>query len=231
MKKNYWKSLLGIIFIFFTICIIACSKNIPIENHPSTVVEYQKIADSIIKDSSFKILIADFIIESDKLSSTVATNNTVVSSNELLFKSIALFIIQNKQLHQLNKSTLKNIYKYIIDSSCSQSYLLNHKLAQENILSIKSVIHQENRSTFNVNSDQNSAQRINQDDLLNCAITAAIGALSSYGEAINDIGILIRGGSPIGLLLDMSIDILKNASPWWKVSSVVLTFSACLYFR
>jgi hypothetical protein len=71
--------------------------------------------------------------------------------------------------------------------------------------------------------------RISDDEIIDCAIQTALAALGGYGEALNDIGILLRGGISTKLLINMGIDILKKASPWWKVATIVLTFTVCIY--
>jgi hypothetical protein len=64
--------------------------------------------------------------------------------------------------------------------------------------------------------------------VIGCALAAIGGALLSYGDAINDIQYIITQGFTGVALLNAALDILKNASPWWKVAGIALGFGGCL---
>ena len=75
------------------------------------------------------------------------------------------------------------------------------------------------------------AQKLNKEDILECAVAALAGVIGSYGDTINDVRKILRSGISMSLAIDLSLNLIQNASPWWKVGSIALSFAACLYFN
>ena len=45
---------------------------------------------------------------------------------------------------------------------------------------------------------------------------------------IEDVAYLITQGFSGTALINSAIDLIKNASPWWKVASIIIGFGGCL---
>lgn len=144
-------------------------------------------------------------------------------------KSLVTFFINQRDYKNLNSVDKLKALNYISESVKSKTYLEQHPT----IISLyKKDLNSsiENRIFSNSIMDENKkTMRISDEEIIDCAIQTALAALSGYGEALDDIGILLRGGLSGKLLINMGMDILKKASPWWKVATIVLTFTVCIY--
>jgi hypothetical protein len=211
----------------------ACSKEStlvePNMANGNTAVTIESIADNILTDSLFVNLVRDFDNEAKKIQLLNSDSQLVISSNELLMNSIVTFFINQRDYKNLNSVDKLKALNYISESVQSKTYLAAHP----NIISLYK---KDNSATIgdrifsNANMDENKkVLRISDEEIIDCAIQTALAALGGYGEALNDIGILLRGGISTKLLINMGIDILKKASPWWKVATIVLTFTVCIY--
>jgi len=232
--KNKSKILHYVYLLMLTGTLLAaCSKesttaepNLALNNK---VVNIESIADNILTDSLFVNLVRDFDNEAKKIQLLSSDSQLVISSNEVLMKSIITFFINQRDYKNLNSVDKLKALNYISESVKSKTYLEQHPT----IISLyKKDLNSsiENRIFSNSNIDENKkVLRISDDEIIDCAIQTALAALSGYGEALDDIGILLRGGLSGKLLINMGMDILKKASPWWKVATIVLTFTVCIY--
>lgn len=195
----------------------------------NTIVNIESIADNILTDSLFVNLVRDFDSEGKKLQSLKLDSQLVIHSNTLLMKSILTFFTNQKNYKNLNSVDKLKALNYIAASVKSKNYLAQHP----NIINLykkELSANIDNRIFSNSNTSVNKkVLRISDEDIIDCAIQTALAALSGYGEALDDIGILMRGGLSGSLLIDMGMDIFKKASPWWKVATIVLTFTLCVY--
>jgi MFS-type transporter involved in bile tolerance (Atg22 family) len=85
--------------------------------------------------------------------------------------------------------------------------------------------------TYSNSTSAIKSQKLNRDDVIGCAIAALAGVIGSYGDTINDVRKILTSGISIRLAIDLSLDLIQNASPWWKVGSIALSFIGCLYFN
>jgi hypothetical protein len=193
------------------------------------VVNIESIADNILTDSLFVNLVRDFDSEAKKVQSLKLDSQLVINSNELLMKSMLTFFTNQRDYKNLNSVNKLKVLNYISESVKSKTYLEQHpdiiSLYKKNLSA-----NLENRIFSNsMISENKKTMRISDEEIIDCAIQTALAALSGYGEALDDIGILLRGGLNGTLLINMGMDILKKASPWWKVATIVLTFTLCIY--
>lgn len=231
MKKNFLSVLLAFgILVCLSIVFDACSKSGIYESHVESENNIQHVSESILKDSSFTNLVNDFISEYSKISSINIDSNLIRQSNERLAKSLIQFIIIQKEYNNLNAIEKKKVLQFMSDSLKSNTYLVSNPGIQSNMSNLKTI---SITNEFGVNSTYGKIKsfKINEDDIINCCINTAINALSFYGDELSDVYTLMRGGTPLNLLIDMGIDILKNASPWWKVGLITIEFSRCLYLK
>lgn len=70
--------------------------------------------------------------------------------------------------------------------------------------------------------------RITTAGVVGCAIGVLSSALSSYGDAIDDIRYLVTQGFSGGALISAATSIIRHASPWWKVFSIAIGFVGCI---
>ena len=232
--KNKSKVLHYVYLLMLTGTLLAaCSKestnaetNLAVNNK---VVNIESIADNILTDSLFVNLVRDFDSEAKKVQSLKLDSQLVINSNELLMKSIVTFFINQRDYKNLNSVDKLKALNYMSESVKSKTYLAAHP----NIISLYKKdlsSNLENRIFSNsMISENKKTMRISDEEIIDCAIQTALAALSGYGEALDDIGILLRGGLSGTLLINMGMDILKKASPWWKVATIVLTFTVCIY--
>ena len=232
--KNKSKVLHYVYLLMLTGTLLAaCSKesttaetNLAVNNK---VVNIESIADNILTDSLFVNLVRDFDNEAKKVQSLKLDSQLVINSNELLMKSIVTFFINQRDYKNLNSVDKLKALNYMSESVKSKTYLAAHP----NIISLYKKdlsSNLENRIFSNsMISENKKTMRISDEEIIDCAIQTALAALSGYGEALDDIGILLRGGLSGTLLINMGMDILKKASPWWKVATIVLTFTVCIY--
>jgi hypothetical protein len=211
----------------------ACSKesttavtNLAVNNK---LVNIESIADNILTDSLFVNLVRNFDSEAKKVQTLKLDSQLVINSNELLMKSMLTFFTNQKDYKNLNSVNKLKVLNYISESVKSKTYLEQHP----DIISLYKkdlIANLENRIFSNsMISENKKTMRISDEEIIDCAIQTALAALSGYGEALDDIGILLRGGLNGTLLINMGMDILKKASPWWKVATIVLTFTLCIY--
>lgn len=232
--KNKSKILHYVYLLMLTGTLLAaCSKesttaepNLALNNK---VVNIESIADNILTDSLFVNLVRDFDNEAKKIQLLNSDSQLVINSNEVLMKSLVTFFINQRDYKNLNSVDKLKALNYISESVKSKTYLEQHPT----IISLyKKDLNSsiENRIFSNSIMDENKkTMRISDEEIIDCAIQTALAALSGYGEALDDIGILLRGGLSGKLLINMGMDILKKASPWWKVATIVLTFTVCIY--
>lgn len=211
----------------------ACSKESTLVEpnlaNGNTAVTIESIADNILTDSLFVNLVRDFDNEAKKVQTLKLDSQLVINSNELLMKSMLTFFTNQKDYKNLNSVNKLKVLNYISESVKSKTYLEQHP----DIISLYKkdlIANLENRIFSNsMISENKKTMRISDEEIIDCAIQTALAALSGYGEALDDIGILLRGGLNGTLLINMGMDILKKASPWWKVATIVLTFTLCIY--
>ena len=206
----------------------ACTKNNINTPETSPVNHIQTAAVSILSDSLFTNLVSDFINESILVKENSGDTAIIALSNERLAIRIIQFATSQKEFSQLNSLDRYKVLHYIADSTKSKTYLLNNPDIQTNINNIRIM---SNTSAYKSNglSGHPVILKLTNEEIINCFIDTTINALGYYGEALSEIISLSRGGTTGGLLVKMGYDILKNASPWWKIGSIVLQFSNCLY--
>lgn len=210
----------------------SCSKKtemILLENQ----IERSFIVNKIITDSAFHDLVYTYISESHKLMNDSNNFNLISNSNYNLQLAMTSFLIHNPEFVSINQTERLLVLQNIRDSFNSKSTFIQHpnhkiKLFIEKINTIK--INERVLRIYSNNTSRNIVQQINSEDIIECAIGALANGIASYGEIFKDIRSIIRSGVSTSLAIDLTLDLIRNASPWWKVGSIVLSFGACLYF-
>ena len=223
------KFLTAFIVIVLMACIstgfLACRKSSSVSNQPQAIGSVQQAAESILEDSLFTNLILDFMNESIILNENKNDTSLIRISNERIAASLINFVINQKNYSKLNQLERNKVLKFIIDSTKSKTYLLNNPAIQTNINIIS------NRSLIQSNNLNGSpvSLKLTNDEIINCFLDTAINALGFYGEALAEITGMVKGGASNSAIIRLGLDILKNASPWWKVGAIVFQFSNCIY--
>lgn len=232
MKKSI-NPIVITLFLFILLIFNSCSKSLEV-NQISQNVARSKIVDKIVADSNFYQLLYVYISESQMILKD--TNNTIVIKNGNAAMNVALtnFLVHNQDFVFTSQNERLIILKAVCDS-----FKTNGLFIQKPNNQFKKLIEKLNTTnnnnkilrTYSNASNKKVVQKINAEDLIECAVSALIAGIGNYGEIYNDVRSIFRSGVSIGLAIDLTLDLIKNASPWWKVASIVLTFGSCLYFN
>jgi len=229
MKNKFLTAFIAIVLMA---CIstgfLACRKSTSVSNEPQAIGTVQKVAESILEDSLFTNLILDFMNESIILNENKNDTSLIRISNERIAASLINFVINQKDYSKMNELERNKVLKFIIDSTKSKTYLLNNPAIQTNINNISIISNRSLIQSNNINGSPVSLKLTN-DEIINCFLDAAINALGFYGEALAEITGMVRSGASNSAIIRLGLDILKNASPWWKVGAIVFQFSNCIY--
>jgi hypothetical protein len=230
--KNKFKASLLAVSLFTLLLFSSCSKN----NEEQIIYQtnQSEIVNKIITDSNFYQLIYTYISESDKIYSDTNNVDIIQQSNKKLSHVLSQFLIHNPSFVLLGQGERMMILKSVTDSFKLKSQFMNHPNDQVvsliEKLKIKKMSNKEIR-TYSNGYSSIIAQKLNKEDILECAVGALFGIISGYTDTINDIRKLLRSGMSMSLVIDLSLNLIENASPWWKVGSIALSFAACLYFN
>jgi hypothetical protein len=231
--KNSINAITTPLFLFILLIFNSCSKSIEVNQISQNVVR-TKIIDKIVTDSNFYELLYVYITKSQMIMKD--TNNTYIIENGNAAMNVALtnFLVHNRDFVFTSQNERLIILKSVCDSFKSNAPFLQKPNNQ-----IKELIEKLNTTnnnnkilrTYSNASNKKVVQKINTEDIIECAAGALIGGIGNYGEIYNDVRSIFRSGVSLGLAIDLTLDLIKNASPWWKVASIVLTFGSCLYFN
>ena len=108
----------------------ACSKESTLVEpnlaNGNTAVTIESIADNILTDSLFVNLVRDFDNEAKKIQLLSSDSQLVISSNEVLMKSIVTFFINQRDYKDLNSVDKLKALNYMSESVQSKTYLAAH---------------------------------------------------------------------------------------------------------
>ena len=207
-------------------------------------------AKGLMTDTNFVNLLTNFALNSSSMQKQVYYDNTqkggvgtyneakAIEANNMITKCIATYSSQNVGFFMLTSTNRDKILLFIADSINSASFRSSNQQLVSKLLSANSYLANNLNSSIFITKSTNSIvsnsmvvkdEQLSSQLLIGCAATALLGALGSYGDAINDIKYIITQGWSGAALVDAAISIIGNASPWWKVASIVLTFGACVY--
>jgi hypothetical protein len=158
----------------------------------------------------------------------------IEESNKKLNLALSHFLIHNQSFVFASQDERMMILKSVTDSFKLKSQFMNHPNDQVVVLIEKlnkNKISNSEIRTYSNASSSIKAQRVSREDVLGCAVGALAGVISSYGDTINDVRKILRSGISMSLAIDLALDLIQNASPWWKVGSIALSFAGCLYFN
>jgi hypothetical protein len=158
----------------------------------------------------------------------------IEESNKKLNLALSHFLIHNQSFVFASQDERMMILKSVTDSFKLKSQFMNHPNDQVKNLIEKlntNEISNKNIRTYSNSTNAIISQKLNAEDVVGCAVAALSGVLGSYGDTINDVRKLFRSGISMRLAIDLSLDLIQSASPWWKVGSIALSFAACLYFN
>ena len=230
--QNKFKASLLAVSLFTLLLFSSCSKN----NEEQIIYQtnQSEIVNKIITDSNFYQLIYTYVSESDKIYSDTNNVDIIKQSNKKLNLALSRFLTHNPSFVLLGQGERMMILKSVTDSFKLKSQFMNHP--NDQLVNLIEKLNTNKMSNKEIRTYSNSyssviAQKLNKEDVLECAVGALFGIISGYTDTINDIRKLLRSGMSMSLLIDLSLNLIENASPWWKVGSIALSFAACLYFN
>ena len=232
MQKKFKASILAV-SLFTVLLVSSCSKNKE-EQQVYETTNKSEIINKIITDSNFYQLIYTYVSESDKIYSDTNNVDIIQQSNEKLNLALSRFLSHNPSFVFASQDERMMILKSVADSFMVKSQFMNHPNDQVveliDKLNTNKISDNEIRTYSNASSSI-KAQRATREDVLGCAVAALAGVIGSYGDTINDVRKILRSGISMSLAIDLALDLIQNASPWWKVGSIALSFAGCLYFN
>jgi hypothetical protein len=231
--QNKFKALSLAVSLFILLLISSCSKNKE-EQLVHQRMNQSEIVNKIITDSNFYQLIYTYISESDKIRTDTTNVAMIEESNKKMNSALSRFLIHNPSFVFASQDERMIVLKSVTDSFKLKSQFLNHP--NDQVINLIEKLNTNEISNKNIRTYSNStkaiiSQKLNAEDVIGCAVAALAGVLGSYGDTINDVRKIIRSGISIRLAIDLSLDLIQSASPWWKVGSIALSFAACLYFN
>jgi len=231
--QNKFKASLLAVSLFTVLLFSSCSKNIEQQQDYQTTNQ-SEIVNKIITDSNFYQLIYTYVSESDKIYSDTNNVDIIKQSNKKLNLALSRFLTHNPSFVLLSQGERMMILKSVADSFKLKSQFMNHPNHQ--VVNLIEKLNTNKMSDKEIRTYSNSyssiiAQKLNKEDILECAVGALAGVIGSYGDTINDVRKILRSGISMSLAIDLSLNLIQNASPWWKVGSIALSFAACLYFN
>ena len=231
--QNKFKVPFLVVSLFFVILLSSCSKNSEDQQVYKTMNQ-SEIVNRIITDSNFYQLVYIYISESDKIYSDTNNVDVINQSNEKLNLALSRFFIHNPSFVMASQDERMMILKAVTDSFKLKSQFMSRPNDQVVALIEKLNTNKLSNKEIRTYSNSTSAiksQKLNRDDVIGCAIAALAGVIGSYGDTINDVRKILTSGISIRLAIDLSLDLIQSASPWWKVGSIALSFVGCLYFN
>ncbi len=231
--QNKFKASILAVSLFTLFLFTSCSKNIELQQDYKTTNK-SEIVNKIITDSNFYQLIYTYISESDKIYSDTNNVDIIQQSNKKLNLALSQFLTHNPSFVLLSQGERMMILKSVNDSFKLKSQFMIHP--NDQLVNLIEKLNTNKMSNKEIRTYSNSyssviAQKLNKEDVLECAVGALFGIISGYTDTINDIRKLLRSGMSMSLVIDLSLNLIENASPWWKVGSIALSFAACLYFN
>ena len=236
---------------FITILFFQCTKVENISSKKYTKVNLDEYAQSLMVDSSFIKYVRDFTISVYSLRDNVEydkksprgfkiTNVILFEKSRIdLVRSVTNFIVDNSLFSTLTLDERIEVINKIRICITSEEFRIRNPHVVTPLLNLNNelqdVLLANRNSIINLNSNLFSSNTlvevnsITNREFLGCALGALMGAIGSYGDAFDDISYLITQGWSGAALFNAGLSIIKNASPWWKVASVVGGFAACLY--
>jgi hypothetical protein len=231
MQKKFKVSILAV-SLFTVLLLSSCSKKEEQQVYQTT--NQSEIVNKIITDSNFYQLIYTYVSESDKIYSDTNNVDIIQQSNKKLNVALSRFLSHNRSFVFSSQDERMMILKSVADSFMVKSKFMNHPNDQVVGLIEKlntTIISKSEIRTYSNASSSIKVQRVSREDVLGCAVAALAGVIGSYGDTINDVRKILRSGISMSLAIDLALDLIQNASPWWKVGSIVLSFAGCLYFN
>ena len=231
--QNKFKAPFLVVSLFFVILVSSCSKNNENQQVYKTMNQ-SEIVNRIITDSNFYQLVYIYISESDKIYSDTNNVDVINQSNEKLNLALSRFFIHNPSFVMASQHERMMILKAVTDSFKLKSQFMSRP--NDQVVNLIEKLNTNKMSNKEIRTYSNStsaikSQKLNRDDVIGCAIAALAGVIGSYGDTINDVRKILTSGISIRLAIDLSLDLIQSASPWWKVGSIALSFVGCLYFN
>ena len=231
--QNKFKVPFLVVSLFFVILLSSCSKNSEDQQVYKTINQ-SEIVNRIITDSNFYQLVYIYISESDKIYSDTNNVDVINQSNEKLNLALSRFFIHNPSFVMASQHERMMILKAVTDSFKLKSQFMSRP--NDQVVNLIEKLNTNKMSNKEIRTYSNStsaikSQKLNRDDVIGCAIAALAGVIGSYGDTINDVRKILTSGISIRLAIDLSLDLIQSASPWWKVGSIALSFVGCLYFN
>lgn len=229
--QNKFKASLLAVFLFFVILVSSCSKNNENQQVYKTANQ-SEIVNKIITDSNFYQLIYIYISESAKIYSDTNNVDAINQSNEKLNLALSHFLIHNPSFVFASQDERLMILTSVTDSFKLKSEFMSRPNNQ--VVELIEKLNTNKISNKEIRTYSTSAiksQKLNRDDVIGCAIAALAGVIGSYGDTVNDVRRILTSGISLRLAIDLSLDLIQSASPWWKVGSIALSFIGCLYFN
>jgi len=224
----------------------ACSKHLEKNDISSPNTNIKESAEELMIDDTFISLVKTFSIETAHLNDLGINNYKdynqidsinkakIIDINNSLSNGLIYFLLQHENFVNQSKIDKMKILQFIKDSISSESYRNKHieqssklMLLNNTILNSTELASTGNLKTLEIKLRNNSNQ-VSATVVIGCAIGSLMNFVEGYQSVIKDIAYIITQGFTGMALFNMSVDIIKNASPWWKVASILISFGACI---
>ncbi len=236
-KSSTFKSVFTLHIMLCLLLTFSCAKINPSPTKDINIgFNVELYSSSLMADSNFQLFL-------ESTSTALIKSNLITSRNNISAKihqqeflsAIAKFASTNSSFFMLNLTNRASVFKYL-QNYISNFMILDFEMGLDvplHSINNKLVLLLTKESVIKIASNNSEMFEIKQLTLttnyvIGCALAAIGGALLSYGDAINDIQYIITQGFTGVALLNAALDILKNASPWWKVAGIALGFGGCL---
>lgn len=247
MKKNFLRLF---VFSFGLILFLSCRKSTSAVEDFNTNLNVESYSKQLMSDTNFSKFVNDFSTALLNLKSISVNNysssNTGVSVidqslaetyKKEIEKSIAIFASQNSKFFYLTKVNREAVFSYIESNVTNSDYQKNNRNTVTPLLIVNDQLVDKmynssalSQTKISLNSGNiKQVNKLSTRYVIGCALATLGSALSSYGDALDDIKYVMRQGFTGIALINMAVDILAGASPWWKVASIAIGFGACLY--
>ena len=249
MRLNFNKSILVVATIISSTLIIAgCKKSAIVENDINVNLNVASYSSKLMTSPDFADFVKVYTINLSKLKSLAFANTAVQTNlssqdsalaksyNANILGALSIFMSNNKTFFSLSQENMKKVTDFITSSLTSADYRRDNPTVVERLLTVEDAVETEleNSRSGSKKVTENSTiiknnYKISSNLIIGCAIGTLCGAALAYESAINEIiGLFGQGWSWSGIL-SISLDILQNASPWWKVGVIAVAFGACVY--
>jgi hypothetical protein len=249
MRLNFNKSILVVATIVASALIISgCKKSATVENDINVNLDVASYSSKLMTTPEFADFVKVYTINLSRLKSLAFANTAVQANlstqdsalaksyNANILGALSIFMSTNKTFFSLSQENMKKVTDFITTSLASPDYRRDNPAVVEKLLTVEDAVETEldNSHSGTIKVQENSTvikktNKVSSELIIGCAIGTLCGAALAYESAINEIRGLFGQGWSWGGIVSIALDILQNASPWWKVGVIAVAFGACVY--